>query len=93
MRRLLRAFQIVAVASAAAVPAAMPIASLAGENCTCRGNGQDVPEGQTICLKTASGAKLARCERVLNNTSWKILDSDCPLARSSPAVPLFSTRG
>jgi hypothetical protein len=31
-------------------------ASLAGENCTCRGNGEKVPEGQTICLKTASGA-------------------------------------
>jgi len=54
--------------------------SIAGEDCTCRGNGQDVPEGQTVCLKTASGMKLARCERVLNNTSWKILDSDCPTA-------------
>lgn len=54
--------------------------SFAGENCTCRGNGQDIPEGQTVCLKTASGMKLARCERVLNNTSWKILDSDCPTA-------------
>ena len=54
--------------------------SHAGENCTCRGNGQDIPEGQTVCLKTASGMKLARCERVLNNTSWKFLDSDCPTA-------------
>jgi hypothetical protein len=41
---------------------------------------EDVPEGQTVCLKTAAGAKLARCERVLNNTSWKILDQDCPTA-------------
>jgi predicted small secreted protein len=58
--------------------------SLAGENCTCRGNGEDIPEGQTVCLKTASGMKLARCERVLNNTSWKILDSDCPTAALPP---------
>jgi hypothetical protein len=56
--------------------------SSAGENCTCRGNGQDIAEGQTVCLKTASGSKLARCERVLNNTSWKILGTDCPLAKA-----------
>lgn len=55
--------------------------SLADGNCTCRGNGTDIPEGETVCLRTASGMKLARCERVLNNTSWKILDSDCPTAQ------------
>lgn len=53
-------------------------------DCTCRGNGQDIPEGQTVCLKTASGMQMARCERVLNNTSWKMLDNDCPTA-SLPA--------
>ena len=50
-------------------------------NCTCRGNGEDIVEGQTVCLRTASGMKLARCERVLNNTSWKILQSECPTAQ------------
>lgn len=59
----------------------------AASNCTCRGNGSDVPEGQTICLKTSAGAKLARCERVLNNTSWTILEEDCPTA----ALPQIST--
>ena len=54
--------------------------ALSADNCSCRGNGEDIPEGQTICLKTASGAKLARCERVLNNTSWKILGNECPTA-------------
>ena len=68
-------------------------ASNAGENCTCRGNGQDVPEGQTICLKTASGSKLARCERVLNNTSWKILETDCPLAQTPAAFEEKSRAG
>ncbi|QKV17743.1 hypothetical protein [Oricola thermophila] len=58
--------------------------ALSGEGCTCRGNGQDIPEGQTVCLKTASGHKLARCERVLNNTSWKLLDADCPTATLPP---------
>ena len=63
-------------------------AASAGENCTCRGNGQDVAEGETVCLKTASGMKMARCERVLNNTSWKMLEEECPLARlpQSPAL-------
>ena len=59
-------------------------AALAGDNCTCRGNGKDIPEGETVCLKTASGMKLARCDRVLNNTSWKILESDCPTAQARP---------
>ncbi|GAB4351083.1 MAG: hypothetical protein Kow0026_07840 [Oricola sp.] len=78
-----------AISCAAILSAGIAGPSLAGENCTCRGNGQDIPEGQTVCLKTASGMKLARCERVLNNTSWKILDGDCPtaaLSRPSPAV-------
>lgn len=65
--------------------------ALSASDCTCRGNGEKVPEGQTICLKTASGAKLARCERVLNNTSWKILDKDCPTASlPQSAIRLFN---
>lgn len=57
--------------------------------CTCRGNGQDVPLGQTICLKTATGGKLARCETTLNNTSWKILEDSCPLTRTkAPLSPV-----
>lgn len=67
-----------AAASFAAQPA------LSDPDCTCRGNGKDIPEGQTVCLKTASGNRLARCERVLNNTSWKMLDEECPVARLPP---------
>jgi len=64
--------------------------ALSARNCTCRGNGEDIPEGQTVCLKTSSGVKLARCERVLNNTSWKILDKDCPTASlPQSAIRLF----
>ena len=76
---------------AAGIPASTGMA-LAGENYTCRGNGQDIPEGQTVCLRTAVGMKLARCERVLNNTSWKFLDSDCPTAQLPPqSHPLAKT--
>ena len=59
--------------------------TLAGEDCTCRAaGGIEIPEGETICLKTASGSQLARCERVLNNTSWTFLNTPCPTARLSP---------
>jgi hypothetical protein len=50
-----------------------------GGDCTCRYAGGDVAEGQTACIKTAKGMTLARCERVLNNTSWTFLDQPCPL--------------
>ena len=57
-------------------------AANAGPNgdCTCRYQGGDVLEGQTACIKTSKGMMLARCDRVLNNTSWKFLDQPCPSA-------------
>jgi hypothetical protein len=62
----------------------------AGPNgeCTCRYAGGDVIEGQTACIRTASGSTLARCEKVLNNTSWKFLNVPCPVsqARGKPAA-------
>ncbi len=56
----------------------------AGVKCKCRFNGGYIEEGQTACLKTPSGASLARCEKVLNNTSWKILNEPCPYASIVP---------
>ena len=56
--------------------------------CTCRHEGGDVMEGGTACLKTPSGFMLARCEKVLNNTSWKNLNQPCP----SAALPDHGTR-
>lgn len=52
--------------------------ALAGPNCTCRYKGIDIPEGQTICMELPSGNVLATCGRVLNNTSWKTLQQECP---------------
>ncbi len=77
---------LIALALGIALPG---IADAAGPNgeCTCRYKGQDVIEGQTACIATARGPTLARCEKVLNNTSWKILDQPCPTANYSPADP------
>lgn len=61
----------------ATVPAA------AGENgCTCKFVGGDVKQGDTACISTAQGKSLARCEMVLNNTSWTILNQPCDLELS-----------
>lgn len=64
--------------------------AFAGEDCTCKYKDYDVPEGQTICMQTPNGSKMATCSRVLNNTSWKFLEQACPQAQNnikqSPAV-------
>jgi len=52
----------------------------AGDNCTCRYEGNDVAEGNTICMATPKGRQLARCDRILNNTSWKFLGEGCPVS-------------
>ena len=59
----------------------------AGENCTCRYKGQDIGEGRTVCLATPNGPQMARCERVLNNTSWKFLGNSCPYASMEQIKP------
>ena len=56
----------------------------AGPECTCRFSGGEVAEGQTACIKSPNGMKMARCEKVLNNTSWKILDTPCPYSQVKP---------
>ncbi len=62
----------------------------AGENinCSCVANGQRVEIGRLFCIRTASGKQfLARCERVLNNTSWKRVGDECPTAQNDDALP------
>jgi hypothetical protein len=56
----------------------------AGEKsrCTCKYDGGDVKQGDTACIKTSKGKSLARCEMVLNNTSWKLLDQPCDVEQS-----------
>lgn len=64
----------------AATIAVVALASPASADCTCRGPGVIAHHGQTICLKTPSGPRLARCEMVLNNSSWRFLPEACPEA-------------
>jgi hypothetical protein len=70
-------------------------ADAAGPNgeCTCSYQGGDVIEGQTACIRTAKGPTLARCEKVLNNTSWKLLDQPCPAAQLGGEVLIVPELG
>jgi hypothetical protein len=69
---------LIAAAAAMLAGAAITPASAA---CTCRGQGGiEAFLGETICLSTPNGTRLARCEMVLNNPSWTFLDEPCPQA-------------
>jgi hypothetical protein len=50
--------------------------------CTCRFPGGSVKEGESACIKTVSGPSLARCEKVQNVTSWKVLNQPCSIAQT-----------
>jgi len=46
-------------------------------DCECRAKGVVAFEGEVVCLSTPNGPRLARCEKVLNNTSWRFLAQSC----------------
>jgi hypothetical protein len=54
--------------------------------CTCRAAGTSHALGAVVCLKTPDGPRLARCERVLNNTSWTPLATPCPTAGAGRTI-------
>ena len=64
------------LAGALAAPAA------ADPNCKCRFQGTRYELGTVMCIM----GKLARCEMLLNNTSWKPIANTCPQA-SAPMTP------
>jgi hypothetical protein len=51
-------------------------ASFANAECTCRNRDINVTEGKTVCVQTSKGPQLARCEKVLNVTSWRFLGEE-----------------
>jgi hypothetical protein len=46
--------------------------------CVCRAPGRTFDVGQTACLPTPNGPRLAECSIVINNTSWRFTDRPCP---------------
>ena len=53
--------------------------------CPCRYPGGVAPPGAVVCLNVDGKRSLARCEMVLNNSSWRFLNQSCPIAL--PAQP------
>jgi hypothetical protein len=49
-------------------------------DCTCRAEGVVAAHGQTVCIPTPAGARLARCDKISNVASWTFLDGPCPQA-------------
>ena len=46
--------------------------------CICRAQGRTFSVGESACLRTASGPRMAQCGMVLNNTSWQFTERPCP---------------
>jgi hypothetical protein len=46
--------------------------------CRCLAQGRSFGLGETACLRTSEGPRLAECGMVLNNTSWRFTQRPCP---------------
>ena len=49
-------------------------------DCTCRAQGRSLEQGQTICMATAKGFRVATCDMVLNNSSWNVSETPCAVS-------------
>jgi hypothetical protein len=46
--------------------------------CYCRAQGRMFALGQSVCLRTAEGPRIAECRMVTNVTSWGVTERRCP---------------
>lgn len=64
------------------------LAAFAGNNAwadtTCRARDTFAIQGQILCIPTPEGPRLARCDTVVNVTSWTFLEAPCPRSLSRP---------
>ncbi|CDX39972.1 conserved exported hypothetical protein [Mesorhizobium sp. ORS 3359] len=72
-----------------ALALAAPTPSLAAP--ACLANGKSFNVGQTACLTIAGESHLARCDMVLNNTSWTKIKDECPGDAPKPHPTSIST--
>ena len=81
MRSAALAFLVLAGPALAHEPAAVQHAQAPGHHpldCYCRAQGRIFAPGESICLKTAAGGRIAECRMVTNVMSWGITDRACP---------------
>jgi hypothetical protein len=67
--------------------AADALASPAAADCTCRSQGRDYDLGQSACLQSPKGARIATCGMVLNNTSWQFTETPCTVSAVPQDLP------
>ncbi|UVK36564.1 hypothetical protein LHFGNBLO_003497 [Mesorhizobium sp. AR10] len=65
---------------------AMAVATPAFAAPECLANGKSFQIGQVACLTLAGRSHLARCDMVLNNTSWIKVRDDCPENTLAPRL-------
>ena len=71
-------------AAVALIAALDALGAAAASDCTCRAQGRQFELGQTVCLATPKGPRLATCGMVLNNTSWEFSETPCTVSDVSP---------
>lgn len=47
-------------------------------DCYCRAQGRIFAPGESICLRTSEGGRMAECRMVTNVMSWSITGKLCP---------------
>ncbi len=46
--------------------------------CYCRAQGKVFAPGETVCLRTTDGPRVAECGMVTNVMSWNVTERPCP---------------
>ena len=73
--------------------AAEALLSPASADCTCRSQGRDYDLGQSVCLQSPKGARIATCGMVLNNTSWQFTETPCTVSAGAGRTARAGWRG
>ncbi|MFT5509070.1 MAG: hypothetical protein ACI89J_002147 [Hyphomicrobiaceae bacterium] len=56
----------------------LPQQPITARICSCRYAGQNIPIGETVCMKFEGKSVRATCDSVVNNPSWSISTEICP---------------
>lgn len=56
--------------------------------CVCRFQGRDFRLGASVCMQTHVGVVIARCDLILNNTTWAPTNEPCALSWRGPFSPV-----
>jgi hypothetical protein len=88
----IRSHQLCIAAIAALIATLDARPSVADPECTCRAQGRDFTLGQSVCLATPKGARIATCAMVLNNTSWQFTETPRVVSNFRPVHRPVQTR-